>query len=128
MTGLGTKGNMEHEKTFQSKLKLSYSKICEHTTCRLHTAIYFFDLEYQETFNIFDNRGDQKVHVWQIGEVLRACGQNPTESEWKKYMGDDPGQYLFTLCALHRCAFEPSHFVSQQRLELCKDSSFPFDM
>jgi len=45
--------------------------------------------EYQETFNIFDNRGDQKVHVWQIGEVLRACGQNPTENEWKKYMGDD---------------------------------------
>lgn len=45
--------------------------------------------EYQETFNIFDNRGDQKVYVWQIGEVLRACGQNPTEAEWKKYMGDD---------------------------------------
>ncbi|XP_067933504.1 myosin-2 essential light chain-like isoform X2 [Watersipora subatra] len=45
--------------------------------------------EYQETFSIFDNRGDQKVHVWQIGEVLRACGQNPTEAEWKKYMGED---------------------------------------
>lgn len=47
--------------------------------------------EYQETFNIFDNRGDQKVYVAQIGEVLRACGQNPTEAEWKKYMGDDQG-------------------------------------
>lgn len=29
--------------------------------------------------------------MWQIGEVLRACGQNPTEAEWKKYMGEDQG-------------------------------------
>ena len=29
--------------------------------------------------------------MWQIGEILRACGQNPTEAEWKKYMGEDQG-------------------------------------
>lgn len=57
-----------------------------------HDLLLFFSSEYQETFNIFDNRGDQKVHVWQIGEVLRACGQNPTEQEWKKYTGDDQGK------------------------------------
>ena len=88
--------------------------------------LFFFDLEYQETFNIFDNRGDQKVHVWQIGEVLRACGQNPTESEWKKYMGDDPGRYLFALRASYRCAFEPLHNVSQESIRL--EFSLPIDI
>lgn len=47
--------------------------------------------EYQEVFGIFDNRGDGKVPVSLIGELLRACGQNPTEAEWKKLVGDDPG-------------------------------------
>jgi len=40
--------------------------------------------EYQETFGIFDSKGDNKIQVSQIGEVLRALGQNPTEAEVKK--------------------------------------------
>jgi myosin light chain 6 len=40
--------------------------------------------EYQETFNLFDNRGDGKIYAHQLGEVLRAMGQNPTEAEVKK--------------------------------------------
>lgn len=41
-------------------------------------------LEYQEAFSLFDNRGDGKISVSQLGDVLRALGQNPTEAEVKK--------------------------------------------
>ncbi|ESO13161.1 hypothetical protein HELRODRAFT_159790 [Helobdella robusta] len=37
-----------------------------------------------ETFSLFDNKGDGKIAVNQLGEVLRAMGQNPTEAEVKK--------------------------------------------
>lgn len=34
---------------------------------------------------MFDNRGDGKIQQQQIGECLRALGQNPTESDVKKF-------------------------------------------
>ena len=40
--------------------------------------------EFQEAFQIFDIKGDGQIHVAQIGDVLRALGQNPTEAEVKK--------------------------------------------
>jgi len=40
--------------------------------------------DFQETFSIFDNKGDNKIQVFQVGEVLRALGQNPTEADVKK--------------------------------------------
>lgn len=45
----------------------------------------FFFLEFQEAFQLFDSRGDGKIHVAQIGDALRALGQNPTESDVKKF-------------------------------------------
>lgn len=33
---------------------------------------------------MFDSRGDGKIHVAQVGDALRALGQNPTESDVKK--------------------------------------------
>lgn len=39
----------------------------------------------QETFQLFDSRGDNKIHISQIGNALRALGQNPTESDVKKF-------------------------------------------
>lgn len=44
----------------------------------------FTSTEFQEAFSIFDQKGDGKIQVSQIGEVLRALGQNPTESDVKK--------------------------------------------
>jgi len=41
-------------------------------------------MEFQEAFSLFDNRGDGKISVSQLGDVLRALGQNPTEGEVKK--------------------------------------------
>lgn len=40
--------------------------------------------EFQETFSLFDNKGDGKISYLQLGEVLRAMGQNPTDAEVKK--------------------------------------------
>jgi len=40
--------------------------------------------EFQETFLLYDQRGDGRIPVSQIGDVMRALGQNPTESEVKK--------------------------------------------
>ena len=39
---------------------------------------------YDETFLIFDNSGDKKISVNQIGNALRAIGLNPTEGDVKK--------------------------------------------
>jgi myosin light chain 6 len=41
-------------------------------------------VQFQEAFLLFDQRGDGKIPVSQIGEVVRALGQNPTESDVKK--------------------------------------------
>ncbi|CAG9853573.1 unnamed protein product [Phyllotreta striolata] len=41
--------------------------------------------EFQEAFQLFDNRGDGKIQVARIGDALRALGQNPTESDVKKF-------------------------------------------
>jgi len=40
--------------------------------------------EFQEAFLLYDQRGDGKIPVSVIGDVMRALGQNPTESEVKK--------------------------------------------
>lgn len=37
--------------------------------------------ESREVFGYFDNRGDGRIGVGQVGDVLRALGQNPTEAE-----------------------------------------------
>lgn len=40
--------------------------------------------EFQDAFLLFDTRGDGMIQVGQVGDVLRALGQNPTESEVKR--------------------------------------------
>ena len=37
--------------------------------------------EFHEAFLLYDNRGDGNIPVNLIGDVMRALGQNPTESE-----------------------------------------------
>ena len=36
---------------------------------------------YKEAFSLFDKRGTGKVSIESLGDLLRACGQNPTLSE-----------------------------------------------
>jgi len=44
--------------------------------------------EFQETFMLFDTRGDGMIPTDKVGEVLRALGQNPTEGEVKRLVQD----------------------------------------
>ncbi|BFZ06448.1 hypothetical protein BsWGS_09487 [Bradybaena similaris] len=40
--------------------------------------------EIKETFTLFDTHGDEKIAARQLGDVLRALSQNPTEQEIRK--------------------------------------------
>lgn len=54
----------------------------------------------QEAFQLFDIRGDNKIHISQIGNALRALGQNPTESDVNKFTQQHKaGKNYFCICA-----------------------------
>lgn len=36
---------------------------------------------YKEAFSLFDKRGNGRVTLDNLGDLLRACGQNPTMTE-----------------------------------------------
>merc|ERR1712156_36609 len=42
----------------------------------------------QETFMLFDTKGDGMIPCNQVGDVLRALGQNPTQSEVARLVQD----------------------------------------
>lgn len=47
---------------------------------------------YKEAFSLFDKRGNGRVTLDNLGDLLRACGQNPTMTEIKdleKSVGGD---------------------------------------
>ena len=59
---------------------------------------------YKEAFALFDKRGNQRVALDSLGDLLRACGQNPTLSEIRdleKNIGSD-------------CICPSSHYPSPQ--------------
>uniref|UniRef100_A0A2K5LBL9 EF-hand domain-containing protein n=1 Tax=Cercocebus atys TaxID=9531 RepID=A0A2K5LBL9_CERAT len=44
--------------------------------------------EFKETFQLFDRTGDGKILYSQCGEVMRALGQNPTNTKVLKVLGN----------------------------------------
>ena len=61
---------------------------------RLNDSLFAAD--FQEAFQLFDQKGDGRVQVSQIGDILRALGQNPTESDVKKLTHNHrPGELCF---------------------------------
>uniref|UniRef100_UPI00358F323D myosin light chain 3, skeletal muscle isoform-like isoform X2 n=1 Tax=Myxine glutinosa TaxID=7769 RepID=UPI00358F323D len=44
--------------------------------------------EFKEAFGLFDRRGDSKITYSQAGGVLRSLGQNPTNADVKKLLGN----------------------------------------
>ena len=38
---------------------------------------------FKEAFSLFDKRGNGRVALGDLGDLLRACGQNPTLAEIK---------------------------------------------
>jgi Ca2+-binding EF-hand superfamily protein len=54
----------------------------------------------EEAFQLFDNRGDNKIHISHIGNALRALGQNPTESDVKKFAQQHKAGIVLMLCTI----------------------------
>ena len=52
----------------------------------------FFCSDFQDTFLLFDRKGDGKIETSQIGEVLRALNLNHTEAEVGKYQAEIGGK------------------------------------
>jgi len=74
---------------------------------------------YKEAFALFDKRGNQRVQVESLGDLLRACGQNPTLSEIRdleKNVGGDcmfflpPASLLHPSSPRHHCQLQAPRF------------------
>jgi Ca2+-binding EF-hand superfamily protein len=46
-----------------------------------HTSKQQASTNYKEAFSLFDKRGSGRVSLESLGDLLRACGQNPTLAE-----------------------------------------------
>ncbi|XP_006022341.1 myosin light chain 1/3, skeletal muscle isoform isoform X2 [Alligator mississippiensis] len=44
--------------------------------------------DFKEAFLLFDRTGDGKITLDQVGDIIRALGQNPTNAEVNKIMGN----------------------------------------
>ena len=58
---------------------------------------------YKEAFALFDKRGTQRVALDSLGDLLRACGQNPTLAEIRdleKNVGGDCMWIFFSASSL----------------------------
>lgn len=59
--------------------------------------------DYREAFGLFDRVGDNKVAYNQIADIMRALGQNPTNKEVNKLLGNpsaDGTVMTFSNCSL----------------------------
>jgi len=50
---------------------------------------------YKEAFSLFDTRGNGRVVLDKLGDLLRACGQNPTLSEIRDLEKSVGGEFDF---------------------------------
>lgn len=84
--------------------------------------------EFREAFELFDRVGDGKILYSQCGDLMRALGQNPTNAEVLKVLGNpkSEGERSLEICGvsvffflvleveyrvLHRAPFLASNFL-----------------
>ena len=75
---------------------------------------------YKEAFALFDKRGTQRVALDSLGDLLRACGQNPTLAEIRELEKNIGGDCMFP-SILYPSSFHPTHETHPHRGSL----SFP---
>ena len=56
---------------------------------------------YKEAFALFDKRGNGRVALESLGDLLRACGQNPTIAEVRDLEKGVGGDCELRLVPLH---------------------------
>lgn len=69
---------------------------------------------YKEAFSLFDKRGNGRVSLDSLGDLLRACGQNPTLSEVQDLEKSVGGDCEYNPCrdpieGKSRLLFQSSH-------------------
>merc|ERR1712000_351519 len=50
---------------------------------------------YKEAFSLYDKRGNGRVSLESLGDLLRACGQNPTLAEIRELEKQVGGDFDF---------------------------------
>ena len=74
---------------------------------------------YKEAFSLFDKRGNGRVALDSLGDLLRACGQNPTLSEIRdleKNVGGDCESPIY---------FSISIFIYDRQFAQFRDTLLP---
>ncbi|KAF7234281.1 hypothetical protein EG68_11885 [Paragonimus skrjabini miyazakii] len=62
----------------------------------VHLRVWLCDHEARDTFTLFDTVGDEKIEAKDIGEVVRALGLNPTESDVRKFSNQtDTSKFIY---------------------------------
>ncbi|PVU91881.1 hypothetical protein BB559_003940 [Furculomyces boomerangus] len=56
--------------------------------------VNYQNLEYREAFTLFDRTGEGEIQMSTVGTLLRALGQNPTESELREIIGNDENKFI----------------------------------
>lgn len=63
---------------------------------------------YKEAFSLFDKRGNGRVALDSLGDLLRACGQNPTLTEIRDLEKTVGGDCKFAIPVWRFFAHPPS--------------------
>ncbi|XP_015272926.1 PREDICTED: myosin light chain 1/3, skeletal muscle isoform isoform X2 [Gekko japonicus] len=50
--------------------------------------------DFKEAFLLFDRTGESKITLSQVGDIIRALGQNPTNAEVKKILGNPSNEEM----------------------------------
>mgnify|MGYP002714250373 CR=1 FL=1 len=67
---------------------------------------------------MFDNKGDGKINVSQLGDVLRALGQNPTENDVKKCSSQlKPGMMMMMINVVLIYEIYPNSLLQMNELD-----------
>lgn len=74
-----------------------------------------FHVELIECFEMFDRNGDGTISVEELGSILRALGQNPTQAQVNDFMkkADKNGELFFLSFQSNTCTV---NFISKERL------------
>uniref|UniRef100_A0A8C5S2E1 Calglandulin n=1 Tax=Laticauda laticaudata TaxID=8630 RepID=A0A8C5S2E1_LATLA len=61
---------------------------------RKNKSNILFSIDFKEAFLLFDRTGESKITLSQVGDVIRALGQNPTNAEIKKILGNPSNEEM----------------------------------
>uniref|UniRef100_A0A8C6ZGZ6 Myosin light chain 1 n=1 Tax=Nothoprocta perdicaria TaxID=30464 RepID=A0A8C6ZGZ6_NOTPE len=65
-----------------------HQRPCQHRAARPALTHALPPADFKEAFLLFDRTGDAKITLSQVGDIVRALGQNPTNAEVNKILGN----------------------------------------